>query len=197
LNLPKNSVGTKQLKNGAVTAKKIKNGAVTAAKINTSGLTAPNALHANAADSATNAISAGHASVADNATNAGTASTLDGLQAAAFKVSCPSDTTLVAGECIETKDRPATDLIAALAGCAAAGRRLAPLAELWAFGRANPTAMTAEDWADSIYYGVPHTGGSAGLIGMALEANGGASTIDGGAPESTILPYRCVTEPSN
>ena len=45
--LPKNSVGTKQLKNAAVTTKKIKNGAVTKSKINTSGLTVPNASNAN------------------------------------------------------------------------------------------------------------------------------------------------------
>jgi hypothetical protein len=41
--LPRNSVGTKQLKTSAVTTKKIKNGAVTAAKIDSAGLTAPNA----------------------------------------------------------------------------------------------------------------------------------------------------------
>jgi len=56
--LPKNSVGTKQLKKSAVTGPKIKNKAVTAAKINTSGLTVPNALHATSADSATNATHA-------------------------------------------------------------------------------------------------------------------------------------------
>ena len=38
--LPKNSVGTKQLKKNAVTGVKIKDGAVTAAKINPAGLTA-------------------------------------------------------------------------------------------------------------------------------------------------------------
>jgi len=65
--LPRNSVGTKQLKHNAVTASKIKNGAVTASKINTSGLTVPNALHANSADSATNATNATHATTADNA----------------------------------------------------------------------------------------------------------------------------------
>jgi len=48
--LPKNSVGTKQLKNRAVTTTKIKNGNVTASKINTTGLTVPNA--ANAANAA-------------------------------------------------------------------------------------------------------------------------------------------------
>lgn len=44
--LPKNSVGTKQLKANAVTGVKIKDGAVTAAKINAAGLTVPNATNA-------------------------------------------------------------------------------------------------------------------------------------------------------
>jgi hypothetical protein len=75
--LPRNSVGTKQLKHNAVTASKIKNGAVTASKINTSGLTVPNALHANSADSATNATNATHATTAGTATNATHATTAD------------------------------------------------------------------------------------------------------------------------
>src|SRR2546421_10114745 len=37
--LPKNAVGTKQLKNGAVTGAKIKNGAVTGAKIKNGAVT--------------------------------------------------------------------------------------------------------------------------------------------------------------
>jgi len=44
LSLPRNSVGTNQIGNGAVTVRKIRNGAVTAAKIDTAGLTVPNAL---------------------------------------------------------------------------------------------------------------------------------------------------------
>ena len=89
--LPRNSVGTKQIKNGAVTAKKITNGAVTASKINTSGLTVPNALHAsnaNAAGSATNATTANHASTADSATTATAAvdaNTLGGSPPSAFE----------------------------------------------------------------------------------------------------------------
>ena len=94
--LPKNSVGTKQLKNSAVTAKKlhkgavgsgaIANGAVTRAKLNLAGVTVPAASHADSADSATNAghagsadsaTNAGHASAADSATNAGHATTAD------------------------------------------------------------------------------------------------------------------------
>src|SRR5579884_1956209 len=56
--LPRNSVGTGQLKKNAVTASKIRNGAVTAAKIDTRGLTVPNALHA------TTAVTAGSATTA-------------------------------------------------------------------------------------------------------------------------------------
>jgi hypothetical protein len=67
--LPRNSVGTKQLKNSAVASSKIKNGAVTAGKINTNGLTVPNAHHATSAT---------------NATNAGNARTLGGLASSAF-----------------------------------------------------------------------------------------------------------------
>lgn len=79
--LPKNSVGTKQLKNGAVTGSKIKNRAVTAAKINTKGLTVPSALHASSADSATSATNATHATSADSATSATSATTASNASA--------------------------------------------------------------------------------------------------------------------
>jgi hypothetical protein len=60
--LPKNSVGTKQIKNNAVTSAKIKNNQVTGADVKESSLgtvpSATNAAHATAADSATTAGSA-------------------------------------------------------------------------------------------------------------------------------------------
>lgn len=81
--LPKNSVGTKQLRNGAVTRKKLANNAVSGAKVAAGSLTGkqinastlgtvPNATHASSADNAT------HASSADNA------SALSGLTANQF-----------------------------------------------------------------------------------------------------------------
>jgi hypothetical protein len=77
--LPKNSVGTKQIKNNAITGTKIKNGAITGAKISTSSLgTVPSATHA---DSATTATSASHAASADSATNA---NSLGGIPAKGF-----------------------------------------------------------------------------------------------------------------
>jgi hypothetical protein len=95
--LPKNSVGTPQLKDGAVTGAKVKNGTLTGADVKASTLgqvpsaatagTATNAAHATAADTATHAASAdtaGHATSADTAGRAGDATTLDGLGATAF-----------------------------------------------------------------------------------------------------------------
>ena len=77
--LPRNSVGTRQLKNNAVTSPKIKNNQVTGADVRESSLgtvpSATNASHATSADSATNAT---------NATNAGNANTLNGLAANAL-----------------------------------------------------------------------------------------------------------------
>jgi len=97
--LPKNSVGTKQLKKNAVTAAKIKNGsatntkiganAITAAKVKNDSLTGADILESSlgkvpsaaAADSATNATNATHASTADSATTAANANALNGFAA--------------------------------------------------------------------------------------------------------------------
>lgn len=81
--LPKNSVGTKQLKADAVVGSKVADGSLTGADINSSTLgtvpsavNATNASHAGQASSAdsatnaTNATNATHADSADNATNA-------------------------------------------------------------------------------------------------------------------------------
>jgi hypothetical protein len=101
--LPQNSVGTKQLKRGAVTSAKIKNGAVTAAKLNVTGVTVPSALHANRADTAgsatnaTNATNASHATNATNATNASHATTADIATSADTAAAASSLTTLPSG----------------------------------------------------------------------------------------------------
>src|SRR3954447_5722180 len=86
VSLPKNSVGTKQLKTRAVTNSKLANGAVTAAKVRPGSLTGkqinsttlaqvPSAGHAGNADAASNATHAGSADTAANATHAGSADT--------------------------------------------------------------------------------------------------------------------------
>jgi hypothetical protein len=69
--LPMNSVGTKQLRNGAVSTAKLHNGAVTKTKLNVTGVTVPMALRAGSARTASNATNANHASSADTALIAG------------------------------------------------------------------------------------------------------------------------------
>jgi hypothetical protein len=84
ISLPKNSVGTKQLKKNAVTGTKIKKNAVTGSKVKDHSLagadinlgalgtvpSAANANHATNADNATNATNATHATSADTAGSA-------------------------------------------------------------------------------------------------------------------------------
>lgn len=76
--LPKNSVGTKQLKQNAVNGSKVKDGSLSGADINVSTLgTVPSATRASVADNATHAENASHA---DNAAQLG------GLLASAFQL---------------------------------------------------------------------------------------------------------------
>jgi hypothetical protein len=119
--LPKNSVGTKQLKNGAVTNKKLANGAVTASKVKNGSLTGaqinastlgtvPNALRANSANTAgsatdatnaTNATNAANATNATNATDATNATNATTATTATFATTAggaPLPTTLPSGE---------------------------------------------------------------------------------------------------
>jgi hypothetical protein len=80
--LAKNRVGTKQLKNGAVTGVKVKDGSLTGADIDAASLSqVPNAGHAGSADQAT---SAGRAGSADVAAHASDADTLQGNPPANF-----------------------------------------------------------------------------------------------------------------
>jgi hypothetical protein len=83
--LPKNSVGTKQLMNGAVSGSKIAKGAITGANVNFGSLgTVPSANNANHARSADTATNAGHATSADTAISAGDASTLGGVGSSGY-----------------------------------------------------------------------------------------------------------------
>jgi hypothetical protein len=90
--LGKNSVGTKQLKNGAVATAKIKKEAVTSKKVKKHSLTGKNidlaklgtVPSATKAANATNAANATHADSANTATTAGTAGGLTPLEAVHF-----------------------------------------------------------------------------------------------------------------
>ncbi len=69
-NIKNSAVTTRKLRDGAVTTAKLAPGAVTATKINPAGLTVPSAQHATTADSASTATEATNATNATNAANA-------------------------------------------------------------------------------------------------------------------------------
>ncbi len=166
--LPKNSVGSKQLKANSVITGKIKNGAVTGAKITTSTLgTVPSALNAQS---------------------------LDGMSAdqieQSSKLRCPGGTVLIAGDCFETASRPAAQFRVAVETCARAGRSLPSVGELAAYLVTLPVDKSVDNWAgsQSIDEGVsvaPHVFGSESEL--FLFASGADASIE----------YRCVTGPSD
>jgi hypothetical protein len=89
IKLRANSVGTKQLKNGAVTGPKVARNTLTGANINASTLgtvpSATNAVHASNATSATSATNSTNATNATSATNASNAAELGGQAPASFQ----------------------------------------------------------------------------------------------------------------
>jgi hypothetical protein len=188
--VPKNSVGTKQIKNRAVTGSKIAPGSITGSDINTGTLGAvPDAKHASSADQANNARSADTAKSADSATKAADAQTLQGLSPsqieAAAKLGCPSGTILVAGQCFEGAPRTGNSYMNALKACAEAGMVLPAVSEMNTFDLATNNSGPLE-WA-----GQPYFDGTDEL----------AEVVKKGAigPEGIFAnhPYRCAISPSN
>ena len=196
--LPKNSVGTKQLKNNSVTGAKVKDGSITASKIALSSLgTVPNAAHADSATSAGTAESAKIAGTATNATTATTATTAQSLQglspdqiAAMAKLTCPADTKLIAGTCFETAQRPATNWETAVRTCAKAGRVLPNSSQLTTFDILGPS--TESEWTSELQY-TSDLGYRA--VVMNITSNGYSLNVVamGGGSQA----YRCVVPPTN
>ncbi len=144
--LPKNSVGTKQIKNGAVTGKKVAANSLTGANLQLSTLgtvpsastatSAENASHATVADSATtaqHAVTAESAKMA-NVTHADTADVAESVEELAnYEVGCPTGTTLLNGTCFDNEPRgPVGAVKSAADGCASDGGYLPAPLELYA-----------------------------------------------------------------
>ncbi len=174
--LPKNSVGSKQIKNGAVVnsklannsvgTAKLRNNSVTSSKINTSGLTVPNALHANAADTATSATTAANA-IKVNGRNVG----------------CAAGTVQFLGQCFETSTRAAADVFTASDTCKAAGGYLGDGFQLRSGRGGTPLTLDATGEWISLFY-VNGATSTAETI-----ANGGGFLNVG---TLTTHPFRCV-----
>lgn len=190
--LPKNSVGTKQLKNNSITGAKVKDGSITGSKLALSSLgTVPSAAHA---DSATTATSATTAATATSATNAEALQGMSPAQiAAAAKLSCPTGTTLLAGTCFETTRRPAASWQEAARACGKAKRTLPDFTELAAYDITNNN-LSMEWTANLQYYSAASEPGYR-AIAMYFYENGYSISLL--SWESGTEPYRCVVPPGN
>ena len=194
--LPANSVGTRQLKDGAVTARtlhtqavtgaKVANNSLTGGQINSSTLgTVPNATHATNADHATNSD---HATTADQ---------LAGSPASTYRVHCPSGLKRPpnSGLCFEFTERRAATWTDALKTCALAGLRLPNAGELvQAFNDLG--AFQDGQWTDTQYNA--NIGSSSSVSAAAVLAQDSSRRIMVNDDLITrINPYRCVTTATN
>ncbi|MEA2410894.1 MAG: hypothetical protein QOC77_1455 [Thermoleophilaceae bacterium] len=176
----------KNLKNRSVAGKKLKKNTLTGTEIKESKLgTVPRATQAD------NAATADTASTAAGATSAANAVKLGGATPESYRLSCPSGTILVLGECFETNLRAAGTFAMAVKTCGAAGRRLPTFGELegarqngFTTGVPNTTEyeLTATVYTDSVdqVWGI--------------DASGNRFTGD---YTSYSKQFRCVALPTN
>jgi hypothetical protein len=116
--LPKNSVGSRQIKSKSVTTGKLANGAVNGVKIANGSLTGTD-INLSQLGTVPRAASAAHADAADS---------VDG-----HSIGCPADTTLFNGLCFDsTSNPPASSLKEAADVCAAKGGFLPSPTDLYA-----------------------------------------------------------------
>lgn len=140
LALPKNSVGSRQLKAKAVTTGKLANSSVNGAKVAAKSLTGEDI----------NLAALGTVPAAESAASAGNANTLAGHAAA-----CPSATTLIRGICFDSSPGPAVGTLSEAAdACAARGGYLPTPLELYSVrGVINlgTGAGTDHQYTDEVY----------------------------------------------
>jgi hypothetical protein len=187
LSFPKNSVGTKQLKNGAVSTAKLKNGAVTKAKLNVAGVTVPNALRAG---SASIAINANRADSASNAGHASNSDQLGGAPPAAFQDKCPAGTVSAATDlCVTSSDVATDSWFNAVDDCASRGMRVPSPAEAALLGH---TTSPGYHWTDDFWYN--GTSAQAMPFYRNPDHTVGLDNIDA---VGDAVPVVCVITPSN
>ena len=168
--LPRGSVGTRQLKDQAVTSSKLSFTALIG-----------HALHAVDAERANQAGTAGIAEEANN---------LGGSPAASFRLHCPSGLMVSGDLCFDSQEREPATLETALSTCALAEMRLPTAGELAlmfnGLGAPQPDQLVA-GW----YFG------GTTLENLTLSEDSSRTLSLGVVPDGNLVPYRCVTSPSN
>lgn len=189
------TIGSREIKNGGVRSKDIRNNDVRGADVRSSTLTGGDV----AADALTGAdiseASLGKVSAAAAADRAANADQVGGRTAAQLTLSCPANTTLVAGLCFETSPRAAQSLFSAARACALDGRRLPSLGELDAYG--NVQGVSSTEVTSNYYIEESSSPGVYHFWYVAHSRLTGGGTADSGLDSSTPRPFRCVVPPSN
>jgi hypothetical protein len=171
--LPRDSVGTKQLRNSAVTSAKIRNAAVTGAKLNLAGVVVPNAVHATNADR------------------------LGGSPPSTYLSHCPSGLKRAPGTdlCYEVAERPRASWTDALTACTLAGLRLPDPAELAQIFN-DQGAVQDYQWTSNL-----DSGGSGGIptseVAVALAQNASRQIYPVSLAYNETASSRCVTDASS
>ena len=179
--LPKNSVGSKQLKKNAVTEAKIKNEAVTGAKVKKGTLTGAQ-------------INASTLGTVPSASSAENALSLDGQSAAQLtsssKLGCPAGMALYDGVCFEESPKSAKSWVPAAEKCWTEHLRLPTLGELMGFESATFTKTPPPEWTEPEWF--------TGSESRAFAVSATTSKFEwGSATTSEKYAYRCVTLASN
>lgn len=186
--LPKNSVGTKQIKPGAVSTLDIRRDTIRSSDVHTRTLTGD--------DIRRNAITDKEIKESTLATvpRASVADTLNGFTAFQLKVTCPTGTIAASATCIESSSRPAQSFGLGNSTCFLAGRRLATYPELKNFLDSQHPVAPGGEWTAN----VGESSTTAGqLVATVILTNGGSSVEFINATGATQRAFRCAARPSN
>jgi hypothetical protein len=180
--LPAKSVGTKQIKKGAVKTAKLGREAVKAGKI-AKGAIVTTRLRNGAVTS--EKVADGSLLAQDFAAGQLPAAP----QGSAASIDCPAGTSLVVGVCFETSTRAPEITVLAMSDCGDDGRRLPSQSELVSYGRSTFTSQPPAEWAGGLIY----NGSEIGAMTVAAWSADQSFVFKASGSE---VPYRCVVPPS-
>lgn len=188
INLPRNSVGAKQIKKAAVRSPEIRNNTVTSRDIRNRTI--------RGRDVRPNSLSGRHIREQTLATvpQAANADTLGGLTASQLKVHCPAGTLVSSGTCIELTPRSPLSWGLATRACTVAGRRLPTYGELIGFYNSQrPLAVGGEHTGNLTESST--TAGQLDAIVILAATGTSVEFVDATAAEERA--YRCAATPTN
>ncbi|MEX1142886.1 MAG: hypothetical protein WD993_06405 [Thermoleophilaceae bacterium] len=188
INLPRNSVGPKQIKKNAVRSPEIRNNAVTSRDIRNRTI--------RGRDVRPTSLSGRHIREQTLATvpQAANADTLAGLTASQLKVRCPAGTLLSSGTCIELTPRAPQSWNFANGTCAVTGRRLPTYGELVAFYNSQRPLASGGELTANLSES-PTTPGQLNAVVILTATGSSVEFIDATAAQQRA--FRCAAAPTN